>query len=170
MGVLCRKWHKTTLQKDKGVLGRGENWQFVFRKQLSVNKGNFLIPEEHGWWWPSASLYPSFPCLSYKEISTDVCCVGLLGVQREWEVGVSGLVCVSFFTNWIWGWERQRFLQDALGTPGAQKSRRCAWHPLPRAFFASEGARWCLQWLLAVNYLLLFPSLLSCWGLRVIAF
>lgn len=50
-----------------------------------------------------------------------------------------------------------------LAPPGAQKSRRRAWHLLPRAFFTSEGARWCLQWLLTVNYLLLFPSLLSCW-------
>lgn len=101
MGVLCRKWHKTTLQKDKGVLGREENWQFVFRKQLSVSKGNFLIHEGHGGWWPSASLYPSFPYLSYKEISTDVCCVGLLGVQRVWEMGVSCLVDVLLFTNML---------------------------------------------------------------------
>lgn len=47
VGVLCRKWHRTTLQEDKVVLGRGENWQFFFRKQLSVNKGIFLIHEEH---------------------------------------------------------------------------------------------------------------------------
>lgn len=41
MGVLCRKWHKT-LQEDKGLLGREENWQFVFRKNME-DGGHLLL-------------------------------------------------------------------------------------------------------------------------------
>jgi len=73
---------KSTLQQDKEILGREGSWQFIFRKQVSVSKGNCLIHAERGGWWPSAFQYRSFPCQSYKEIGADVCCAGPVGVQR----------------------------------------------------------------------------------------
>lgn len=62
------------------------------------------------------------------------------------EMGVSCPFSVLFFPNVLdlRLREKERFLHDAIGTPGSSKSTGHAWHLLTRAFFTSEGAIWCL--------------------------
>lgn len=51
----------------------------------------------------------------------------------------------SSLTCWTWGWDNRSV---SCGMPLAPREIRKAgdraWHLLPRAFFTSEGARWCL--------------------------
>lgn len=112
-----RTRYKTTLQKDKEVLGREENWQFIFSKQVCEQRERF---DSWRTWRRLLFSIILFLTSLTKDISADVCCVGPLGVQKVWEMAVSCLFYILFFTNMLDPRlrEKQHFLHDAVGAPG----------------------------------------------------
>lgn len=119
MGVLCRKWHKTALQEDKVVLGRGKSGSLSLESNLVWARESFWFMKNtgvDGHLLLCTLLFPA--CLRKKLVEMSAVLDSGSTKRCGW---VALFVYNSSLACWIWGWENRSKEQEF---PAG-----CCWHP-----------------------------------------